>query len=222
MAKPILTAQSINRRQQLRNLTGMRFGRWVVEFQSGKSPTRWRCRCDCGTARDVRATDLTGNKTTGCRQCWKSPLNNLSHGHTVGKQSPTYIAWLAMRQRCNYPGHKNYADYGGRGIRVCDRWLGPDGFATFLADMGEKPGRGYTLDRFPDPNGDYRPGNVRWATQRQQCRNKRNNVRLTFRGETRCMIEWAEHLGISISTISDRLRSGWSVDEALSTPIKRR
>lgn len=112
-----------------------------------------------------------------------------------------------MRARCNNPKHEYYALYGGRGIRVCDRW---SDFVNFIADMGDRPGKGWSLDRYPDPNGNYEPGNVRWATIHDQQRNKRTNRILTFQGETMCEKDWATRLGIDHQTISARLINGWS------------
>lgn len=119
-----------------------------------------------------------------------------------------------MLARCTNGKNRRYKDYGGRGIGVCERWYD---FANFLADMGEKP-KGYSLDRI-DVNGDYEPGNCRWATATEQARNKRNNTLLTHNGETHTIAEWGDILGIRHTTISTRLHSGWSVERAL-TPHK--
>ena len=132
------------------------------------------------------------------------PGNQLSvhHGHARDRgRSSTYNAWTAMMQRCRYPKHKQYADYGGRGINVCDRWLT---FENFVADMGERP-KGLTLDRWPNNDGDYAPGNCRWATRTEQNRNRRDNRMVTWGGETLCLAEWAERLGITRSSLHERL-----------------
>lgn len=123
-----------------------------------------------------------------------------------------------MRTRCLNPKSDQYPQYGGRGIKVAEAW---DSFEVFLADMGERPA-GTTLDRWPDVNGDYRPGNCRWATMRQQENNKRNNVLLTHAGKTQTVAEWAREKGLIYQTIRARLRAGWSVAEALDMPPDRR
>lgn len=127
--------------------------------------------------------------------------------------SGTYKSWLAMRQRCNKPGVTSYEDYGGRGIRVCERW---ESFENFLADMGPRP-VGTTLDRYPNGDGNYEPGNVRWATSAEQARNKRNNVRVAIAGSTALLVEVAERSGVSAATLRARVNAGVT-GEALTSP----
>jgi hypothetical protein len=128
-----------------------------------------------------------------------------------------------MVHRCSSPNDKDYANYGGRGIAVCDRWmeLGGQGFLNFVADMGATYEPGLTLDRI-DTNGNYEPGNCRWATPSQQTRGRRNTRRLTFRGETKPIAEWCEELGVSYSAVKYRLSRGWSVERALTSPVHPR
>lgn len=121
-----------------------------------------------------------------------------------------------MRQRCENPKDEHYPDYGGRGIRVCERW---QTYENFLEDMGAKPER-MTLDRVR-VEGHYEPGNCRWATVTEQNRNKRTNRMVTFRGETKCVAEWASAFGVSRNIILYRLDTGWSVEDALTTPKRR-
>lgn len=129
----------------------------------------------------------------------------------------TYDAWAGMLQRCNNPRVINFADYGGRGIQVCGRWVM---FENFLADMGPRPA-GMTLDRI-DNNGDYEPGNCRWTTQRTQARNRRSNHLIKFKGQTRTLMEWGEITGFGWSRIEARLRLGWTVARALTVGDARR
>ena len=123
-----------------------------------------------------------------------------------------------MVQRCECPGHKSWADYGGRGIKVCARWR--ESFEAFLADVGARP-PGTTINRFPDNDGDYEPGNVRWATPKQQARNRKSNAIVEHRGISLTMEEWSERLGIGRTTLRWRLASGMSAEEAFSRPIRR-
>ena len=126
-----------------------------------------------------------------------------------------YFAWSGMRERCFNKNNQSYERYGGRGITVCERWQGRDGFTNFLADMGQKPTPGHTIER-RDNNGNYEPGNVRWATRKEQARNTRRNRLITSGGETKCLHEWAEVSGINPFTILRRLKVGWPVELAIS------
>jgi hypothetical protein len=140
-----------------------------------------------------------------------------THGHFVGSKPsdprpPGYSAWASMRKRCNNPKTKNYKHYGGRGIRICERW---DSFANFIADMGPPPA-GTSLDRI-DVNGNYEPSNCRWATWEQQHNNRRNNRLITIAGRTQGVTKWARELGVSRSVLLKRLALGWLPFEP--TPI---
>lgn len=121
-----------------------------------------------------------------------------------------------MGLRCYDRKCKAYRNYGGRGIKVCDRWR--RSFAAFLADMGPRP-TGMTLDRYPNNDGDYEPGNCRWATPAQQAENTRQLRRLTHNGLTHSLSWWSRHLGVSRQTLHKRLLDGWSVERALTTPL---
>ena len=121
-----------------------------------------------------------------------------------------------MKQRCSNEKDANYHNYGGRGISVCERW---HSFENFLADMGERPSKIHSLDRFPDKNGNYGPDNCRWATPKEQMRNVRYNRMITFNGETYCTAQWAEKLGISAYNIYSRLKRGMSIEQVMSTKL---
>jgi hypothetical protein len=121
-----------------------------------------------------------------------------------------------MKQRCYDPNCSSYSEYGGRGIRVCDEWR--DDFTAFIRDMGPRPPHCESIDR-RDTNGNYEPGNCRWATRIEQIRNRRNTVFLTFGAETRPMAEWAEIRGIPYKTLRDRINDGWSPEMALTVPV---
>lgn len=131
--------------------------------------------------------------------------------------TPEYRAWQQMRLRCTNPQHAAWADYGGRGITVCERWLTSP--AAFLADMGPKPSPAHELDRI-DNDGGYHPGNCRWVLRKQNDRNRRSNRHLEHQGERRTIAEWSERSGVPVDTLSYRLKAGWSVSAALTTPVR--
>lgn len=136
---------------------------------------------------------------------------------TLGKKNtPVYRSWKNMRQRCRNPRIPNYKDYGGRGIFVCERWRN---FQLFYKDMGDPP-KGYSIDRI-DNNGNYEPGNCRWASRKTQGLNKRTNRSTTFSGRTQTLSQWAAELKIDQSKIAYRLNMGWSAELALSTTKER-
>jgi hypothetical protein len=203
--------------RQVIDLTGQRFGRLEVLSFVGTDQLGaiWRVRCDCGTEKTARAKTLRAGhaKSCGCYSREMRPIyGGMSKKHGM-KDSPTYRVWTGMLGRCRNTKSKSYANYGGRGIAVCERW---HAFEAFLADMGERP-PGMTLER-DDVNGDYEPGNCRWATWMEQARNKRNSRLIEYDGETLCFAEWVERTGLNRETVSDRLERGWSVAAAFSTP----
>lgn len=130
-------------------------------------------------------------------------------------RTPTYKTWLHMRERCSDPANVGFPRYGGRGIRVCERWAK---FENFLADMGEAP-RGHTLER-RDNDGHYQPDNCEWATRTIQANNRRSSVHLTFNGRTMTIAQWGRELGISQLLLAKRYRAGWPIEHILD--IKRR
>lgn len=209
---------------------GDRYGRWTVlcEVERTISQTNSRsyrmvkCQCDCGTVGHRTLESLRqkrGSTSCGCSQkeaARRSGIENRKHGFTG---TITYESWSMMKQRCTNENHMNYCDYGGRGIRVCDRWM--ESFEAFLADMGERPSPHHSIDRFPDTNGNYEPNNCRWATSTEQARNRRGNVNLTFRGETMCIAAWAERIGLPRKTLEKRLnKHGFTVEDALTRPLR--
>jgi hypothetical protein len=198
------------------DLTGQRFGRLVAirraPAEHGQKP-RWECICDCGKAHVGAASHLRrgGIKSCGCLQV-DNGRAKATHGHSrVGEITPTYRTWVAMVERCTKPQHRSFANYGGRGIVVCLRWRK---FENFLSDMGERPSPQYSIDRI-DPNGDYKPDNCRWATSREQGRNRRTNHVIEIDGERMTVIEAAERFGVKDVTIRARLRAGKSAAQAV-------
>lgn len=202
------------------DLAGQKFGRLTVLSRVENSSHRkaqWLCQCDCGNTLHVPTGALrSGNtRSCGCLKIETTVIRSTKHGHSrPGKKTSTYKSWIDMIQRCTNTKNERYGDYGGRGIAICERW---HDFRNFLADMGEKPS-GLTIER-RNNNGNYEPDNCYWATYSQQVRNRRNSIILTYKGQTRHLIEWADHLGISYGILHSRWKRGWSVEEVLSRSL---
>lgn len=210
-------------------MIGKTFGRLVVIGAarpyvypvSTRAVRQWGCRCDCGNITIVRESFLVCGHTTSCGCLHGEHLvrMNSSHGHTRGGSvSREYNSWANAKNRCYNEACPCYADYGGRGIRMADEWV--NDFSAFLQYVGPAP-KGTTLDRV-DVDGHYAPGNVRWATKKEQARNRRSNRILTVNGVRRTVTEWSEISGIGRSTISARIARGLSAEDALSQPLDRR
>lgn len=190
---------------------GEAFGRLTVVTVD--SWNRIECKCACGRSHIATSSNLRSGKTKSCGCIRKEQNNHVTHG---GTGSLTHTRWLVMRRRCSDSNAAGYENYGGRGIKVCERWMD---FSAFLADMGECP-PGMTIDRI-EPDGHYEPGNCRWATKLTQARNTRANRVLEFNGQAKCLEEWAEEYGMSSRSLMSRLRLGWPVEKALTTPIRQ-
>ncbi|HFO4585918.1 TPA: hypothetical protein ACHK65_004586 [Escherichia coli] len=174
--------------------------------------SRWVCRCDCGKEKLIYRSALTTGRTKSCG-CLvkKSAALRCANNGKPRKRKGAYSSWAQMKSRCNNPETPGYKNYGGRGIRVCERW---NSFDLFLEDMGERPD-GCSIDRI-DVNGDYCKENCRWATDREQKLNTRRTRNLTAYGKTMTIKEWSEETDIPYSTITVRLMRGKTIEEALS------
>ncbi len=177
---------------------------------------RLYCECICGEEKWVSKYDVLYGKTTSCgcfnKEISAEKLRKAAFKHG-GWGTKEWGRWHGMICRCYDPKEIGYARYGGRGITVCERWLGDDGFANFRQDLGPVP-PGHTLDRI-DPDGNYTPTNVRWATVKQQARNRRSNRLITAFGKTQCIAAWSDETGIKRHTIGYRIRHGWTSENAL-------
>lgn len=221
------------RREARINLTGKRFGRLtVLEWvPSERGDAHWLCRCDCGTEKVVNGKSLRDghSKSCGCyqREEVSQRMRNLTqeekdkrarYSHRMS-YSRIYRIYAGMKARCYSPGTTHYAHYGGRGITICDEWL-----EDFMNFYNWAMANGYedhlSIDRI-DVNGNYCPENCRWATQKEQCNNRRQNRFLKFNGETHTVKEWADITGINTGTLRNRLRAGWNIERALGEPVHK-
>lgn len=195
---------------------GDRFGKWILVNYAGKG--RWTSICDCGNTKDVFIDHLVRGNSTMCRECYAKKQRTSAYINM-----PLYRTWSSMRQRCFNKNNDRYNQYGGRGITVCKDW---EVFDVFLADMGQRP-EGTSIDRI-DVDGDYNKENCRWATPKEQMRNrsihklspyvekesKKSEVNRSF-----CVSELAENIGIDQGTLRTRLSRGWSFDRATSETV---
>lgn len=205
------------------NLVGLKFNRLFVIQYHGRdknNKTTWECLCDCGNIHIANGSAIKSGsiKSCGCLNTDKrrERFTKMNTSHGMSKTS-VYNTWEQMIKRCNWINGSDYVGYGGRGIKVCERWFN---FENFYNDMGDKPS-GSSLDRI-DNNGNYEPSNCRWRSPSEQARNRRSNRLLTFKGLTKCVSDWADELNIDSVTIRARLdKLGWDVEKALLTPVRR-
>lgn len=186
------------------DITGKKFGRWFVEsYSNGKY---WNCICDCGSIKKVNGSHLRNglSKSCGCLQKEINIKRLTKHGQAKeGKKSSVHTTWQNMKKRCCDIKNAHYKNYGGRGIKVCERWL--NSFENFYADMGDKPTKNHTIERI-DNDGNYEPSNCRWATRQEQLANKRiRKDSLIHEGMTTS--EWAKKLGITTTAAYYRIKT---------------
>ncbi|HHZ8399246.1 hypothetical protein [Pseudomonas aeruginosa] len=215
------------------DISGLRYGRLlVVAYDSpGKNGgSVWLCRCECGAEVKVKSSNLRSGSTRSCgclASEWASALGSnrefvrkravkvTAHGHSRrGLKTPEYRTWLGMKRRCYDEKYKDFPNWGGRGIKVCERWN--ESFEAFLKDMGPRPAGRYSIDRI-DPDGDYCPENCRWATiQQQASENQRRLTRVEIDGTQFTSIAQAcAHFGVNVSTAHQRIKAGIPVDIAV-------
>jgi hypothetical protein len=202
------------------DLTGCQSGRLTVISRAENSirgQARWNCVCACGNKRIVASASLVKKTTKSCGCLMREIVSKLNRTHGMRK-TPIYGAWFSMKHRCLNPNNPFYHHYGGRGISVCPRWL--ENFENFLEDMGDRP-EGMSLDRI-DVNGNYEPGNCRWATWKEQQNNRRDNRFIEFNRKTQSLAAWGRELGIHEDTLRWRLKTGWSVEKAFTTPADKK
>lgn len=197
-------------------LEGKQFGRLSVVKYVGKG--KYECACSCGNRKDISGYNLRIGKTKSCG-CLSTDVTkdrSTTHGQSNTK---LYFVWKQMINRCENHKDKSFEIYGGRGISVCDEWHDFSLFYQWAIENGY--GSGLTIERI-DVNGNYTPENCCWITRKDQNRNRRSNVFITYNGETKIFSEWADEYGINRATLRHRIFDyGWSIHRALNTPVKK-
>ena len=201
---------------KIKDLTGKRFGMLTAVSISHRKGTRtyWNCICDCGGSRVVSSDHLTRMENTDCGCTRKHIPYYKKHGMSGSR---LYTIWTQMRYRCNNSNKKEYADYGGRGIKVCEEWNNPLNFFEWALQNGYSDD--LTLDRI-DNNSGYCPDNCRWVTQTVQMNNRRNCRYITYNGETKTLTQWAKEKGMRYLQLKRRIDNyNWSIERALTEPL---
>lgn len=203
------------------DLAGQRFGMLLVLHTVGKNRfgnTIWQCRCDCGTEVAVLAGNLRkGNSTScGCARRVTCAKRLTTHGLDG---TPEHGVWLGMIRRCVDQRRPEYPRYGGRGITVCDRWRhgegGKTGLECFVADVGPRPSPTHSIDRYPNNDGNYEPGNVRWAVAEDQANNRRSTKLITIGGRSQSLARWVREVGGNYNSINNHIDRGMPPAKAL-------
>ena len=205
-----------------KDLTGKKFNMLTVQSFAyiKESHAYWNCICDCGKTSVVCGSRLISNRTRSCG-CLGPGLSRTRNATQNGaSKTRLYRLLYGMRDRCYNKNGKDYKNYGGRGIRICDEWLqNPNTFIQWANDNGYK--NGLSIDRI-NVNGNYEPNNCRWVSAKTQANNRRSNLIITFEGKTMSAAEWCELKGWNRHVIPERLRKGWSLERAMTTPLRIR
>lgn len=201
--------------------TGKQFGDWTQvgpAFLTEVDNSRRRlciCECKCGRVEAINYGNLLRGKSTGCRGCRGAKISERTKQHGMS-HTRVHEIWWGIVVRCTYPSRKCWKDYGGRGITICDRWR--NSFQAFLDDVGHPPTDQHSIDRI-DCDGNYEPGNVRWATRLEQGANKRRNRRFQYKGREIGSRELSEITGIPAKTVAERARKGWTAEQIAEIPV---
>jgi len=211
------------RTHHVQEIRGERFGRLTVISYIGVHEkcveSIWLCKCDCGKKLWVVASSLKrGNtKSCGCLKADSVRASATVHGDCrPGRQTAEYGIWQAIKQRCGNPNNAGWNGYGGRGIFMCERWK--KSYTAFLEDMGRRPSKYHSIDRRDNEKG-YEKSNCRWATIIEQSENTRRAKLIEFKGESHTAGGWSRLIGGKRNIVFQRLHSGWTVEEALTTPV---
>ena len=202
-------------RKYVDDISGKRFGFLVcLEKDESVGRVHYFCRCDCGRVKSIMQSHLCRGVVTscGCKMTKGTPVHGLTN-------SVEWKTWSGIKRRCYNSNEKSYNRYGGRGIKVCDRWK--NSFENFYKDMGPRPSTAHQIDRI-DNDGPYSPDNCRWTSRLKQANNKSNNRLISFESKTLTLAQWSRETGINAETISTRLKSGWPVKKALTFPVRKK
>ncbi len=193
--------------------TNKKIGKLFLVKYVGRS--RWECVCDCGFSFEITSQSLRVQNQKRCRFCFYK--DKTIHG---GSGTPEYQAWKHIKERCYDKTDRMYPNYGGRGISMCDRWLGENGVVNFINDVGKRPSKKYSIDRI-DVNKNYEPDNCKWSTRKEQNNNKTNTIYIEYKGVKLNLAQWAEKTGMRYSLLSDRYHRNWDTERIFNQPKRK-
>lgn len=226
MAKRHWTQEEIEKQVQakpthgrFKDLEGRIVGRITVGRYCGQSKYReslWECWCKCGSHYICGSIILNNPKiqSCGCYHAETAGQSSVTHGM---RRSTEYGIWAGIKKRCFNKKCRAYKDYGGRGITMCQEWV--NSFEEFYGAVGKRPAPDMEIDRYPNNNGNYEPGNVRWATKKEQANNRRSSRLITIGNDTKTLSQWGESTGLGCGVIRARIANGWSQEDAVLTPL---
>lgn len=202
------------------DLTKQNFNRLTVLERAKNRNGRvyWKCLCICGNITIVQGCSLTSKATQSCGCLHKECVKQINSTHCMSN-TPEFHTWESIIKRCTNPNTIGWELYGGRGIKICESWR--HDFIAFYNHIGTRPSKKHSIDRI-DNDGDYEPGNVRWATKQEQANNRRTNHYVTLRGNTLTISEWAKFTNVKRTTIHQRLKYGWPPAKAIFQPVNHR
>ena len=203
------------------DLIGQKFGKLTVIEYAGKAKdghSLWKCQCDCGNFCTVCSNNLKSGGTKSCK-CYRNKFKSLNAKHNYIEHKRLYKIWCSIKTRCYNNKSRAFNYYGGRGIRICDEWLNSfDIFKNWALSNGYKSN--LTIDRINN-NCNYEPSNCRWVDRYTQANNKRTNVFITYKNESKTLANWAKELGISPSVLWYRLHKSWDIEKVIKTPLRK-
>lgn len=201
---------------------GTKFHKWTF-VRPGESGYRWLCVCACGTEREVVAQDLRSGRSKSCgcsrnKSSGSEVTGRKNKTHGIGYENKVYRTWRNAKNRCYNPNAEKFPRWGKLGVHMHQAWV--DSFEEFYAYIGDAPSPRHTLDRI-DPDGSYVPGNIRWATAKEQANNTRMHKKVEMFGETRSRFEWCKKLCVSARKVNKLLQEGYSFEEAIDKLINK-
>tara|TARA_R110000824_G_C15021618_1_gene658444 strand:+ start:213 stop:800 length:588 start_codon:yes stop_codon:yes gene_type:complete len=192
----------------------MKYGRLTLVGAEGLTRDKHECLCDCGKTVFVKLNSLRSGGTKSCGCLHSEAVSKALKKHGAARTTE-YASWQLLKDRCHNKNNRTYSYYGGKGISVCDRWI--NSFENFISDMGMKPSKSHSIERIKG-DLDYCPENCKWASKKEQVRNRSNTKKVKYKGVEKPLAEWCEILGLDYNNTNKRIWRGWDIDSAFNKP----